>query len=103
MKKLIALLLSLCLIAGVMPVMAESAQTQDTAEALLSRARALQDEGRYEEAVPLLQKAADMDDAKAQDALGLCYSKTLGVDRDYEKPWNTSVMRRSWGTPFPST
>ena len=103
MRKLTALLLSLCLIAGVMPVMAESTQTQDTAEALLSRARALQDEDRYEEAVPLLQKAADMGDAEAQDALGLCYSKALGVDRDYEKPWNTSTRQRSWGTPFPST
>ena len=57
MKKLIALLLSLCLIAGIMPVMAESTRMhENTAEELLSQARALQDEGRYEEAVPLLQK-----------------------------------------------
>ena len=104
MKKLIAMLVSLCLIAGIMPVMAESTRMhENTAEELLSQARALQDEGRYEEAVPLLQKAADMGDAEAQDALGLCYSKALGVDRDYEKPWNTSTRQRSWGTPFPST
>ena len=69
MKKLIALLLSLCLIAGIMPVMAESTRMhENTAEELLSQARALQDEGRYEEAVPLLQKAADMGDAPAVSA-----------------------------------
>ena len=69
MKKLIALLLSLCLIAGIMPVMAESTRMhENTAEELLSQARTLQDEGRYEEAVPLLQKAADMGDAPAVSA-----------------------------------
>ena len=88
MRKLMALLLSLCLIAGVMPVMAESTQTQDTAEALLSRARALQDEGRYEEAVPLLQKAADMGDAEAQDA-----SLAFTSDRD-----TTYQRRMTYGT-----
>ena len=88
MRKLMALLLSLCLIAGVMPVMAESAQTQDTAEALLSRARALQDEGRYEEAVPQLQKAADMGDAEAQDA-----SLASTSDRD-----TTHQRRMTYGT-----
>lgn len=74
MKERIALLLILCLIAGLMPVMAESTQKQEnTTEALLSRARALQDDGRYEEAVPLLQEAADKGDAQAKVALGLCY------------------------------
>ena len=88
MRKLMALLLSLCLIAGVMPVMAESTQTQDTAEALLSQARALQDEGRYEEAVPLLQKAADMGDAEAQNA-----SLAFTSDRD-----TTHQRRMTYGT-----
>ena len=88
MRKLMALLLSLCLIAGVMLVMAESTQTQDTAEALLSQARALQDESRYEEAVPLLQKAADMGDAEAQDA-----SLAFTSDRD-----TTYQRRMTYGT-----
>ena len=89
MKKLIALLLSLCLIAGIMPVMAESTRMhENTAEELLSQARALQDEGRYEEAVPLLQKAADMDDAEAQDA-----SLASTSDRD-----TTHQRRMTYGT-----
>ena len=100
MKKLIALLLSLCLIAGIMPVMAESIRMhENTAEELLSQARALQDEGRYEEAVPLLQKAADMGDAEAQCALGICYSKELGVDRDYEKAFKYYMLAADQGNP----
>ena len=52
-----------------MPVMAESTRMhENTAEELLSQARTLQDEGSYEEAVPLLQKAADMGDAPAVSA-----------------------------------
>lgn len=88
MRKLMALLLSLCLIAGIVPVMAESIQTQDTVEALLSQAKALQDEGRYEEAVPLLQKAADMGDAEAQNA-----SLAFTSDRD-----TTYQRRMTYGT-----
>jgi TPR repeat protein len=33
------------------------------------------DEEKYEEAIPLLQKAADLGDAEAQAELGGCYDK----------------------------
>ena len=86
MKKLIALLLCLCLIAGVMPVLAESTQTQEnTAEAFLSQARALQDEGRYEEAVSLLQKAADLGDPGATYQIGKMYEEGRGVEQSLKK------------------
>ena len=112
MKKLIALLLSLCLIAGIMPVMAESTRMhENTAEELLSQARTLQDEGSYEEAVPLLQKAADMGDAEAVSAKDMTLTVEeicqAGAARGSRSRGCISASRRSSGsraTPFiPST
>ena len=56
-----------------------------------------QGEACFKEAVPLLQKAADMGDAEALEALGVCYSKALGVDRDDEKAFAYSLRRAIQG------
>ena len=86
MKKLIALLLTLCLMIGILSALAEGTQAQDsTPEALFSQARALQDEGRFEEAFSLIHQAAEMGDAQAINNLGSLYENGLGVEQSLEK------------------
>lgn len=58
----------------------------DEAAALVAQAQTLMDEEKYEEAIPLLQKAADLGDAEAQTKLGTCFVKGNGVEQDYEEP-----------------
>ncbi len=40
---------------------------------------------KYEEAVKYYEKAAKMNHARAQNALGVCYDQGLGVEKDYNK------------------
>jgi len=96
MQKLIALVLSLCMLMSVLPAMAENApaaenenaagkETPDEAAVLAEQAKALYEAGDYEAALPLFLKAAEMGNPSAQYALGLFYDLGLGVQKDAEK------------------
>ena len=63
---------------------ASAAEQNDTVKNLLSKAKALLEEKKYEEAVPFLRKAADQGNAKAMYGLGLLYDLGTGVDKDLE-------------------
>ena len=63
---------------------ASAAEQNDTVKNLLSKAKALLEEKKYEEAVPFLRKAADQGNAKAMYGLGLLYDLGIGVDKDLE-------------------
>ena len=77
------------------PIMAEETkeavsvtEQNDAGDDLVSSAQALLDEGKYEEAISLLQKAADMGDAEGQAMLGVCYFDGAGVEQNYETAVN---------------
>ncbi len=90
----------------VCPVMAEetreaasATEQTDAGENLMSGAQALLDEEKYEEAIPLLQKAADMGDEEAQAELGGCYDKGNGVEQDDEKALKYFRLAAEQGNP----
>ena len=96
-EKRIVLLPALSLMTDVMSVMAEGTIEKKIAEELLVQARAKQKAENSIGAVSLLQRAADMGNAEAQDALGVCYFRQLGVERDYEKAFNCFMLAAEQG------
>ncbi len=76
------LLAALCLALIACPVMAE--ETEKT-PSLIEEVRTLIEAEDYEAAVPILQEAADIGDAEAQNMLGNCYMYGLGIEQDEEE------------------
>ena len=74
-------------------------EQNDAGDDLLSSAKALLDEGQYEEAIPLLQKAADMGDAEGQTLLAICYNDGQGVPQDYEAAMKYYRLAADQGYP----
>ena len=87
MKRLF--LAALCMALAITPIHLTSAEeaietTKETAS-ITDQAVALYDAEDYDNAVPLLQEAADQGDPVAQNKLGNCYIYGWGVEQDYEE------------------
>ena len=86
MKKVLLLVLLLTIMTVPVAV-AENMTGEGSTEAaaLVEQAFELLDAEDYDAAIPLFQKAADMGDASAQNALGNCYVEGLGVEQSDEE------------------
>jgi TPR repeat protein len=63
----------------------EAVETTKETTFITDQAVALYDAEDYDNAVPLLQEAADQGDPVAQNKLGNCYTYGWGVEQDYER------------------
>ena len=75
----------------------EAAQNNSEAAALAQEGNALVVEGRYEDAIPLLEKASELGDPVGQQSLGWCYFFGYGVEQDGDKAFDLYMKAADQG------
>ena len=87
MKRLF--LAALCMVLAITPIhltkAEEAVETTKETTSITDQAVAFYDAEDYDNAVPLLQEAANQGDPVAQNKLGNCYIYGWGVEQDYEE------------------
>ena len=74
-----------------------TAQNSSEASSLAQEGNALVLEGRYEEAIPLLEKAVELGDPVGLQTLGWCYFFGYGVDKDDDKAFSLYMQAADQG------